>query len=164
MLFLETVELSESTINIIMMSVWLSVFVLALIVELSTQSLTSVWFCGGAVAALIFTYIPNVPFFVEIIVFFVVSIVLLVSLRPLSKKILLKNQKEERMNVDAIVGKKGVILKEIKELDAGEVRIDSVIWSCLSEDGSEIEKEERVVVTKIIGNRLYVKKEEKEGN
>ena len=165
-MLLSEIVISEQTVNIIMMSIWLSIFVFALIVEVSTNELVSVWFCGGSLFALIFTYIPGVPFFVEIIVFFVVSAALLFSLRPLSKKLLAKKISNESMNIDAIIGRKGVILKPIKPLEAGEVRIDSVIWTCLSENEDDvINNDEVVIVTKVSGNRLYVKKiDEKKGN
>ena len=63
------------------------------------------------------------------------------------------------MNIDAIIGRKGIIIKPIKPLEAGEVRIDSVIWTCLSLDEDEtIENESVVKVAKVVGNRLYVTK------
>lgn len=152
-------QLDEQTVNIMMMSIWLSIFVLALIVEFATSELVSVWFCAGSLGALIFTFIPGVPFFVEIIVFFVISATLLFALRPLSKKLMAKKIGDTSMNIDAIIGKKGIIIKPIKPLESGEVRIDSVIWTCLSEDDDETILNESVVkVTKVVGNRLYVKK------
>jgi len=152
-------QLDEQTVNIMMMSIWLSIFVLALIVEFATSELVSVWFCAGSLGALIFTFIPGVPFFVEIIVFFVISATLLFALRPLSRKLMAKKIGDTSMNIDAIIGKKGIIIKPIKPLESGEVRIDSVIWTCLSEDDDETILNESVVkVTKVVGNRLYVKK------
>ena len=158
-MFLEAIELTEQTVNIMMMSIWVSIFVLALIVEFATSELVSIWFCAGSLGALIFTFIPGVPFFVEIIVFFVISAALLFALRPLSKKLLAKKIQETSMNIDAIIGRKGIIIKPIKPLEAGEVRIDSVIWTCLSLDEDEtIENESVVKVAKVVGNRLYVTK------
>ena len=65
--------------NTIMLIVWLSVFVLALIVEISTDMLVSVWFCIGALVALGVTYIPGTPLWVEILVFFAVTIISLIA-------------------------------------------------------------------------------------
>ena len=77
--------------NTIMLIIWLSVFVLALIAEFATDALVSVWFCIGALAALGVTYIPGTPLWVEITVFFAISTICFIALRPLAKKLLLAN-------------------------------------------------------------------------
>jgi len=154
---LQTIELSEQTVNMIMLILWLSVFVFSLIIEVSTAELASVWFCGGALAALIFTYIPGVPFYVEIIVFFVVSIALLLSLRPVVMRAM-KKRKGDSLNVEAVIGRKGTILKDVTELEPGEVRIESVIWTCMSKNNEELKVGDIVIVDDIVGNRLYVSK------
>ena len=75
-----------------------------------------------------------------------------------------KKLKATSMNIDAIIGRKGVILKPVKPLESGEVRIDSVIWTCLNKEELTIEEGSVVKVVEVSGNRLYVEKvEEKEG-
>lgn len=119
---------------------------------------------GGALAALIFTYIPGMPLFVEIIVFFVVSTILLIALRPLSKKLMEKHKQEIKTNIDAFIGKQGLLVKDIKPLELGEVKIGGLIWSCLTKDETEIPAGETVKVIAVEGNKLFVEKIEKEGN
>ncbi len=157
-MFFNDVIVSESTLNIIMMSIWLSIFLIALIIEISTAELVSIWFSGGALFALIFTYIPNVPFFVEIIVFFVTSGILLILLRPLSKRLMEKHKQQIATNIDAIIGKRGIIIKEINPLEPGEVKVDALIWNCINIDDTKIEKGQTVEVIKVEGNKLTVKK------
>jgi membrane protein implicated in regulation of membrane protease activity len=142
--------------NTIMLIVWLSVFVLALIVEISTDMLVSVWFCIGALVALGVTYIPGTPLWVEILVFFAVTIISLIALRPLAKKLLFRNKSQT--NTDEIIGKKGKVIKKITELDNGEVKINGVIWTAMKmADADEILEETVVEVVAVNGNKLVVK-------
>lgn len=142
--------------NTIMLIVWLSVFVLALIVEISTDMLVSVWFCIGALVALGVTYIPGTPLWVEILVFFAVTIISLIALRPLAKKLLFRNKSQT--NIDEIIGKKGKVIKKITELDNGEVKINGVIWTAMKmADADEILEETVVEVVAVNGNKFVVK-------
>ncbi len=142
--------------NTIMLIVWLSVFVLALIVEISTDMLVSVWFCIGALVALGVTYIPGTPLWVEILVFFAVTIISLIALRPIAKKLLFRNKSQT--NIDEIIGKKGKVIKKITELDNGEVKINGVIWTAMKmADADEILEETVVEVVAVNGNKLVVK-------
>ena len=52
--------------------VWLSMFVLSLILEASTEALVSIWFAAGALVSLGCSFIPGLPYWGEIIVFFAV--------------------------------------------------------------------------------------------
>ena len=142
--------------NTIMLIIWLSVFVLALIAEFATDALVSVWFCIGALAALGVTYIPGTPLWVEITVFFAISTICFIALRPLAKKLLFRNM--SHTNIDEIIGKKGKVIKLIGELENGEVKINGVIWTAMKmEDATEIQKDAVVEVVAVNGNKLVVK-------
>lgn len=141
-----------------MIWIWLAVFVVAIIIEGCTTQLVSIWFSGGALISLILSLIPDVAWWIEVVVFSVVSIALLIILRPFFKKALVKIKTES--NVDEIIGKKGKILKPITELDKGEIIINGVIWTALSSNEKvEIAKDEVVKVVAIQGNKLIVEKE-----
>ena len=149
--------MTEMHINILMMSIWLVIFVIALIAEISTAQLVSVWFCIGAIAALAITFIPGTPFWVDIVVFLGVSIVALLVTRPLVNRAL--RRKSSRTNIDDIIEKRGKATKTISEYDSGEVKIDGVLWTALSAAEKEtIEAGSIVGVVAIKGNRLFVKK------
>ena len=85
-----------------MLWVWLAVFIIAFIVEACTQDLVSIWFSVGALVSLILSIFDNIPYWVEIIVFVVVTAITFVLTRPLVKKVL-KNQ-IRKTNVDEFVG------------------------------------------------------------
>ena len=75
--------------------VWLSLFVLMLVVEAIGTELVSIWFSLGALIALIVSFIPNVPWWVEVVVFVVISCATLFALRPLFTKYFKRNKKSD---------------------------------------------------------------------
>ncbi len=143
-----------------MIVVWLVVFVATIIIEACTTELVSIWFSAGSLIALIIAAIPDVPFYIPIIVFVVISITLLLCLRPLVKKLLNRNLLNS--NIDEIVGRKGIVEKEITDLDMGIVKINGVLWNALSINNTTIKQGSRVVVKNINGNKLIVVEDKKE--
>ena len=59
--------------------VWLAIFVIAVIVEASGPSLVSIWFALGALVTLIISFLA--PWWVQLIVFIVVSTAALFTLK-----------------------------------------------------------------------------------
>ena len=78
-----------------MIWVWLAVFVIAIIVEALTEELVSIWFGAGALITIPISYAA--PFWVEIVVFAVISVVALIFTRPLIKKLM--DRTERKTNV-----------------------------------------------------------------
>ena len=70
--------------------VWLGVFVISIVIEATTAELVSIFFATGSVIALIISFIPGVEWWVELIVFVVVSGASLLGLRPLVNRLLKK--------------------------------------------------------------------------
>lgn len=136
--------------------IWISVFVLAIIVEALTADLVSVWFAIGAIVTLIISFIPGVAWWIELIVFIVISGLMLLCLRPLTNKLLKRNIINS--NIDEIAGKKGVMVKGYDELNRGEVKINDVVWTAINADESEpIPEGAKVVVVAVNGNKLIVR-------
>lgn len=139
--------------------VWLSLMVIMVFIEALGPALVSIWFAIGALAALIVSFIPKVPFWVEIIVFVVVSLIALITIRPISKKLLKRNT--VKSNVDSYVGKRGLLQEEISPFSAGSCKINDVLWTAVSKDDKETIAQGSVVeVVTIVGNKLVVKKVE----
>lgn len=145
------------TIEQIFFYVWLGVFILSIIIEFLTPELVSIWFGLSAIVSLILSAIPGIPYYVTIIIFTVLSLGLLLLVRPLAKKLLLRQ--EVKSNVDEMIGKKAVVIKKISELERGEVKINGVVWTAqLSSNSKEsIEVEKIVCILAIEGNRLIVR-------
>lgn len=139
-----------------MVYIWLGIFVISLIVEACTFELVSIWFCLGSLVALICSFIPNLVFYYEIIIFFAISIITLLSFRPLANKTL--KRKITKSNIDEIIGQKGIVTKKIDDLNGGEVKIRDVIWTALPYKNDIIILEgEKIEVISLKGNKLYVK-------
>lgn len=146
--------------NILMMIIWLSLLIIAIIAELATTALVSVWFCIGAALALAVTFIPGMPWWGEVIVFLGSSIIALLALRPLANRMLQRNM--TKSNIDGIIGKKGKVTKTITDLEAGEVKIQGVYWTAIPVTGVESIQEDAIVeVVSVEGNKLFVKEIEK---
>lgn len=136
--------------------IWLSIFVIGLIVEAIGTDLVSVWFSIGSVLALILSFIPGVPFWVEIIVFFVVSVACLLLVRPLARKYL--RGQIVKSNADGLIGRKGMLMEKIDSLHRGLVQIGDVKWTAIGiEDDTKIEKGAVVEIIAISGNKLIVR-------
>ncbi len=138
--------------------VWLVLLIAFAIVEGVTVSLVSVWFMGGSLAALIAS-LCGAKLWLQVVLFFVVSILLLLCLRPLSRRLL--KQKKVATNADSNIGREAVVTEPIDNLrGSGAVRISGVEWSARSADGSEIEKGAVVRVLRIEGVKVCVQRTE----
>lgn len=149
--------------NLIMIIVWATIFLITLIAEISTEALVSIWFTIGAIFAAALTYVPGMPWWGEIIVFALISLLSFLIIKPLVSKKL--QRIKSNTNVDSLLGRKGLVVKKITNLDKGEVKINSVIWNAIKRDSEEdIEKGEVVEIVAIQGNKLLVRKSSKEEN
>ena len=141
--------------------VWLIALVTFIVIEIATMGLTTIWFAGGALIALILALL-NVSFYVQSGVFLVISIVLLVSTRPLAMKFF--NQKRVKTNIDSIIGKQAIVVAEIDNLkEEGQVILNGMEWSARSyEDGKIIPAGAVVEVKEVRGVKVIVVEKGKE--
>lgn len=139
-----------------MVFVWLVIAVVLGIFEAATVALVSIWFAIGAVAAMVPAYF-NAPFWVQILVFILVSALCFVFTRPFFKKIIKVNK--QPTNVDRLVGQEGVATDDIENIECrGKVFISGLTWSARSETGELIPQGAVVTVKKIEGATLIVER------
>ena len=134
---------------------WLVIVAACAVVELLTMGLTSIWFAAGAlVAAICSLFVPY--FWVQLVVFVVVSVLLLVFTKPIAVKFL--NVGKFKSNAESLVGKRAIVTSEIDNLkEIGEVTVSGLDWSARTEnDGVVIPKNAVVVIKKIEGVKLIV--------
>ena len=133
---------------------WVIMLVVTLIIELTTEQLVSIWFSGGSLIALILA-ICNVPWYIQLLVFSLVSVICIAIVQViLFKK--RKNSKNLRTNVDSLIGKKILVIKEVSPEILGEGKYRDIVWSLKSD--TEIGKDEYAEIVSIEGNKLVVKK------
>ena len=137
--------------------IWLSLFVLMIIIEASGPALISIWFAFGALISLIVSVIPGAPWWSELII--VISISTLLALRPIFKKYLKRNT--VRTNIDSFIGKKGYVIEDISFLRPGAIKIGDISWTAIPANEKETIKEDEIVeVVSLNGNKVIVKKVE----
>lgn len=132
---------------------WLIASGLFFIGEIITVGFLLFWFGVGALIAMIASFFTS-NIIVQMTVFIISSVILIFATKPLVKKF--ANQKTVATNAYSIVGKKGIVIQDITEMN-GQVKIGGEIWSAQSESKDVIPKDSEVEVTKIEGVKVIVK-------
>ncbi|MBP3205516.1 MAG: NfeD family protein [Lachnospiraceae bacterium] len=115
-----------------MMVVWLVVLVLSIVIEIISLGLTSIWFAGGAIVALI-TAALSLPMWLQVFVFLLVSVVLMVFTRPIAVKYF--NKDRVRTNVESLIGRQAIVISEISNRQGiGQVTVGGQEWTARTED------------------------------
>ena len=143
--------------GVIMQFVWLGIAVLAVILEAVTYALVSVWFIPAALISMILAFC-NVGLPIQIGVFIVVSLLLLIFLRPITTKFL--KVKRVPTNADSLIGKKVVITEKVDNIQStGAGKIQGRVWSVrANEDNVIFEAGDVVTIDKIEGVKLICSK------
>ena len=135
---------------------WIVVAVAMAVVEAATVQLVSVWFVGGALAAIVVKLLGG-PLWAQVLAFGLVTLGLLLMLRPLVKQYL--NKDTTKTNVDALVGRKALVIERIDNLQAtGRIKLDGADWTARSVDGTVIEEQSEVVIRSVQGVKALVEK------
>ena len=140
--------------------VWLVLLVIFVVAEAVTVSMVSTWFAGGALAAMLVSLL-GAKLWLQVVVFFAVSIVLLAMLRPIVKKHL--KPKIVATNADSLIGKTCLVTEAIDNLaGCGRVKLGDITWSARSENGEAIPAGTQVKILSIQGVKVFVEKETEE--
>ena len=138
-----------------MTAVWLVALILFGLVEAFTPQLVCIWFACGSLAALIGTLL-GAPLWLQLLIFFAVSILLLIISRPLYRKYIAPGRVPT--GTDALIGKEVPVTEEINNLlETGEIRVNGLRWSARSADeGVIIPKGSVVKILGVAGVKLLV--------
>ena len=135
--------------------IWLAIILVLSFIEVSTTNLTTIWFVVSGIIALILSFFTSndVVLWSE---FVLVGVILLITTKPFLQKFL--NVKSVPTNLDRIIGTIAVVTEEIKKDEVGEVKVDGKKWGAQS--NSHIKVGEKVMIEKINGVKLIVRKED----
>lgn len=134
--------------------IWLVLMVVFLIAESQSVTMVSLWFAVGALGALI-AELCGADLWLQIVIFFAVSIALLASLRPIARKYF--TPKITKTNVDSIIGQTGLVTADIDNISAhGQVKLGAMEWTARSTSGENIPQGALVKVDKIEGVKVFV--------
>lgn len=134
--------------------IWVGVMVIFGVLEAVTVGLTSIWFVVGGVGGLVASMLGG-PIWLQLVVFFVVSVGCMVAARPLVVKYI--NQNTVATNADRVLGAAARVTEAIDNtVPVGAVYVDGKTWSARSETGEPIAAGAMVRVTRMEGVRLFV--------
>jgi membrane protein implicated in regulation of membrane protease activity len=143
---------------------WLVVLVVAIIFEVRTSDVVSVWFMPAAAVALLLSFFesesPLSGFGLQFAAFTVVAIVsFLIFKISFNKRV--KKVKKGKTNLTALIGERCLVTEEISNIHVkGTVNLKGVVWSARSVDDNDvIEEGTVVVVNRIDGVKLVCSRE-----
>lgn len=134
---------------------WLIVLAILLAIEIATLGLTTIWFAGGALIAFIASLL-GVDFWIQMVLFLLVSLLLLFVTRPFAVKHLNKNR--VKTNYEGLIGK---VVKVTQRVDndnqSGEALVNGQVWTVRADtDGLIYEPGTKVKIVNIVGVKLIV--------
>lgn len=141
----------------VMWQFWLIVAGVFLIGEIFTAGFLIFWLGIAAVLSM-FVSIFTDNLIIQASVFVIASGLLIFFTKPFVDKYITKNQKSVKTNAFSVIGKKGIVTKEMSSTSKfGQVKVDEEIWTAVSEDSKPIPEGAEIEVVKIDGVKLVVK-------
>ena len=139
--------------------IWLAAIVVFAVLEAVTYQMICIWFSIGAIGAFLAAY-AGLGLNIQLGVFIVLSVAALISLRPLSIRLLKKGV--TKTNVDAFIGQDVYITKKVNNITSeGEGKSKGLTWTVRSDNDSVLfEPGEIAEVVRVEGVKLIVKKKE----
>jgi len=134
-------------------ALWLTVFLAFAVVEMLTLDLFFIMLGGGALAGLIADF-AGADFWLQIVIFCVVSLLMIVFVRPVALNHLRKGPTEQLSNIDRLIGQPALVIEAVSST-SGLVKIGGDVWSARSAAGV-LEAGATVQVTKIDGATAVV--------
>jgi len=138
--------------------IWLIVMVFMILLEIMSFNLVTIWFALGAFIT-IFVSLLTGNFAIQILSFILVTTVSLLATRKFMTKI--KRTDPIKTNLDAVVGKMGIVVDDIGKDNNGAVKIDNKIWTAVSLENEYLAVGRKVEIVSIQGVKLMVKGEGK---
>lgn len=135
--------------------IWIALIIIFAVVEIITVGLTSIWFAGGAVVALLVDVAGLGPVW-QFAAFVVVSVILLVFTRPWALKYM--KPRLVKTNYEAAVDKNVCLTEAVDNIKGtGTTVLNGQEWTARAyEDGKTFEAGMIVKVKEIRGVTLYV--------
>lgn len=124
---------------------WLVLAVVCLIVEMTSFDFFVTCFAVGALAAVI-PALAGLPWWVQVLVWAVVSVLSLLFVRPSLTRWLHSRGENRQSNADALIGRVGLVIEDIQVGGHGYVKIDGDEWRSVSANGAFIPKGAQVKV------------------
>lgn len=133
--------------------IWLIISGVCFIAEIATVGFLIFWFGVAAlITCLLSLFISNV--IAQTVIFVILSVILICLTRPFAEKM---NKNDNIVtNSNALIGKEGVVTKDITPNDVGQVKVFGDIWTAVSTYTDIIPKGSTIKVLSIDGVKLVV--------
>lgn len=135
---------------------WIGLIIAFLIIEIITVGLTTIWFAGGALVALLACALGMGPVG-QVILFFAVSFILLIFTRPVAVRYI--NPRHTKTNYEEAIGQRVRVIEQIDNREGtGKAIFNGVEWTARSEqDEIIIPADTMVEVVAVSGVKLIVR-------
>lgn len=122
---------------------WLVIALLCLIIELGSGDFFVTCFAIGALCAMVVSMIC-VPIWLQIVIFALCAILSIFFIRPLLLRALHTKERTRASNVDALLGRIGIVEERITDEKSGYVKIDGDVWRAVTKSMTPIEVGQKV--------------------
>lgn len=134
--------------------IWMAAGLVFLILEIISPTLFFVCFAAGAVVSGVYSYFSPESYYLQTGIFIIVSVGLIPITRRFAKKI--STEQPEHANVDRMLGKTGLVTKQIEPDTLGQVRFEGEVWAAQASES--IEEHARVRITRVSGTKVTVER------
>ena len=139
-------------------TIWLVAAILFAVIEASTSQLVCIWFALGAVCAMIASmFTENI--LIQLLVFIITTAIFVAFTRRFVKK--LTDAHKINTNADSLIGQSFVVTEEVdNDKGTGLLKASGTVWSVRNINEDVIPAGTKVIIEKIEGVKLFVKKAE----
>lgn len=132
---------------------WTIVMFCCLILELSSGDFFVTCFAIGAFVSIFTSFV--LPFWAQVLIWALCSILSIWLIRPRLINRLHKNGEDRASNADALIGRVGIVIEPIEPDGSGYVKVDGDEWKAVAETTEQIVKGAKV---EIIGRESIIVK------
>ncbi len=142
-----------------MVGFWITMAVVCAVVDAFLPYYLVVWFSGGAVAALLFSW-AGFNTSVQFLVFFLVSFALMALVGRYINSRLLRGGSKMRTNTEEMIGRAASVVMAIEAGGEGRVALKGTTWrAVMNDETATAAVGEKVVVVSIEGVTFTVRRE-----
>jgi len=140
-----------------MLTFWIIAAIVLLGIELLTPGFLVLFFAVSAVfAAITSLFTDNV--IIQSAVFVLTAFMMIPFGRPLLQKYFKVNREVKPSTIDALVGRKAYVTKDIRPNEMGLVKFEGQIWTARAASDDEIKVGETVKIVSVEGAKVVVTK------
>jgi membrane protein implicated in regulation of membrane protease activity len=145
-------------IQIDMWQIWILISLMLFVAEVFYPVFFFAALGFAALISMIFSFFLNKE--MQLLIFSISGLVVFFAVRPVILKHLYKSN-TLKTNTDAMIGKIGIVIEDIgRDSQYGRIKLGDETWIAVSVGNTEIRKGDTVIVERIDGVKLYVKKKE----